>query len=130
MRFGRQRPPGDIAALALLLLGFCGLAVAIFFLHETLFGLLLPLSFVAGAIAGLRAEVRELELQPDGLIVRTFFRSYGIRRDHIKAVVLVPNGVAIDVLNGSRYPINPPGVDPDELHAAMRRWLAEASPGR
>ena len=123
MRFGRQRPAGDLAALALLFLGFCGLAVAVFFLRETLFGALLPLAFVAGAIAGLRAEVRELELRDDRLILRTFFRGYGIPKAHIKAVVMTPQGVAIDVLNGARYAINPPGVDAEGLQNALLAWL-------
>jgi hypothetical protein len=122
VRFGRQRPAGDLAALALLFLGFSGLAVAVFFLRETLFGALLPLAFVAGAIAGLRAEVRELELRDDRLILRTFFRGYGIPKAHIKAVVMTPRGVAIDVLNGARYAINPPGVDAEELQNALLAW--------
>ena len=123
MRFGRQRPPADVAALALLLIGFSALAAAIFYLRETVIGVFLPLTFIAGAIAGLRAEVRELELLPDRLIVRTFFRSYAVPRANITAVVMTERGVAMDVLNGSRYPINPPGVDPIELLDAVRTWL-------
>lgn len=123
MRFGRQRPAADLAALSLLLIGFTALAAAIFFMRETVIGALLPLSFITGAIAGLRSEVREVELQADRLIVRTFFRSYPIPRANITGVVITERGVAMDVLNGSRYPINPPGVDPAELHAALRQWL-------
>ena len=123
MRFGEQRPIADIAALALLLIGFCALAAIIFYLRETVIGVFLPATFVVGAIAGLRTEVRELELQPDRLIVRTFFSSYAVPRANITTVVLTPRGVAMDVLNGSRYQINPPGVDATELHAALREWL-------
>lgn len=123
MRYGEQRPIADVAALALLLIGFSALAAAIFFLRETVIGALLPLTFIAGAIAGLRAEVRELEVQPGRLIIRTFFRSYPIDRANIVGVVMTERGVAMDVLNGSRYPINPPGVDPDELYRALREWL-------
>lgn len=123
MKFGAQRPPSDLFALALLFLGFSGLAVAIFFLRETLFGLLLPLTFIAGAIAGLRGEVREVELLEDRLVLRTIFRGYRIPRAHIRAIVVTPGGVAIDVLNGARYPINPPGVDAVELERALREWL-------
>jgi hypothetical protein len=123
VRFGQQRPPADLAALALLLVGFTGLAAAIFYLRETLVGLLLPLTFIAGAIAGLRAEVREVELADDRLVIRTMFRSYAIPRAHIRAIVLTEKGVAIDVLNGSRYPINPPDVDPEQLRQALSNWL-------
>ena len=122
-RFGEQRPIADVAALALLLIGFSALAAAIFFLRETVIGVLLPITFIAGAIAGLYAEVRELELQADRLIVRTFFRSYAIPRANIIGVVVTERGVAMDVLNGSRYPINPPGVDPVELATALQAWL-------
>jgi hypothetical protein len=123
VRFGEQRPVAEVAALALLLIGFCGLAAAVFFLRETVIGVLLPLTFIAGAIAGLRTEVRELELHEDRLILRTFFRSYAVPRQNITGVVITARGVAMDVLNGSRYPINPPGVDPAALHAALRQWL-------
>lgn len=123
MRYGRQRPASDLAALALLFAGFCGLAYAIFYLRETLVGILLPLTFVAGAVAGLRAEVREIELRGEHLILRTIFRAYRIPRAHIRAVVLTPKGVAIDVRNGARYAINPPGVDARELERALREWL-------
>ena len=123
MKFGEQRPARDLFTLALLFLGFSGLAVAIFFLRETLFGLLLPLTFLAGAIAGLRGEVRELELLDDALILRTIFRGYRIPRAHIRAIVVTPAGVAIDVMNGARYAVNPPGVDAMELERALREWL-------
>ena len=128
MRFGRQRPVADVAALALLLVGFFGLAVAVFYLRETLLGLLVPLTFVVGVAAGLRAEVREVELLDDRLILRTFFRAYRIPRAHITAVVLTPKGVAIDVQNGARFFINPPGVDAEPLQAALAEWLAIAQP--
>ena len=123
MKFGEQRPVRDLAALALLFLGFTSLAVAIFFLRQTLVGVLLPLTFIGGAIAGLRTEVREVELLPERLVLRTIFRAYGIPRAHIRAIVMTPRGVAIDVLNGSRYAINPPGVDAMELERALREWL-------
>jgi hypothetical protein len=123
VRFGRQRPASDVAALALLLVGFFGLAVAIFYLRETLLGLLVPLTFLVGVIAGLRAEVREVELLEDRLILRTFFRAYRIPRAHIRAVVLTPKGVAIDVQTGARFFINPPDVDEEPLLLAMSEWL-------
>ena len=123
MRWGEQRPIADVAAIALLLIGFSGLAAAIFYLRETIIGVLLPLTFIAGAWAGLRTEVRELELQPERLIVRTFFRSYPVPRANVIAIVMTDRGVAMDVLNGSRYPINPPDVDPVELAAVLRAWL-------
>src|SRR5688572_32190071 len=82
-RFGEQRPIADLAALALLLIGFSALAAAVFYLRETVIGVLLPLTFIAGAFAGLRTEVRELELQEDRLILRTFFRSYAVPRANI-----------------------------------------------
>ena len=123
MRFGRQRPASDLAALALLLAGFSLLAAAAYSLRGTLFGVLLPLTFIAGVITGLRTEVREIELRPDTLVVRTFFRAYDLPRAHIRAVVTTPQGVAIDVLSGARYAINPPGVDPVELERTLRAWL-------
>ena len=126
MRFGKQRPARDLAALALLFLGFCGLALAIFYLRETLVGALLPLAFLVGAYAGLRTEVREIELLPDKLILRTFFRGYDIPRAHIRGVVMTPRGAAIDVQNGARYDINPPGVDAEELERALREWLTNS----
>ena len=122
-RFGEQRPIADVLALALLLIGFSALAAAIFYLRESIIGVLLPVAFIAGAVAGLRTEVRELELQGDRMIVRTFFSSYTVPRANVTGVVITERGVAMDVLNGSRYPINPPGIDPAELHAALREWL-------
>jgi hypothetical protein len=121
--FGKQRPAADLATLALLLVGFCGLAFAIFYLRETLIGALLPLTFIAGAFAGLRGEVREVELHPGKLILRTLFRSYTVPRRHVRAIVATERGPAIDVLSGARYPITPPGVDPIELERALRQWL-------
>lgn len=123
MRFGRQRPASDVAALALLFAGFSALAVAIFYLRETLLGLLVPLTFLIGVIAGLRAEVREVELLDDRLVLRTFFRAYRIPRAHITAVVLTPKGVAIDVQNGARFFINPPDVEAEPLRLAIGDWL-------
>ena len=127
MRFGRQRPASDVAALALLLVGFFALAVAIFFLRETLLGLLVPLTFLIGVISGLRAEVREVELLEDRMVLRTFFRAYRIPRAHITAVVLTPKGIAIDVQNGTRFFINPPDVDPAPLRLAISEWLRNAA---
>jgi hypothetical protein len=121
--FGKQRPAKDLAVLALLLAGFCGLAVAIFYLRETLIGALLPLTFIAGAFAGLRGEVREVELLEDKLIIRTIFRGYAIPRAHVRAIVTTDRGTAIDVLSGARYPITPPGVDALELERALREGL-------
>jgi hypothetical protein len=129
VRFGKQRPARDMAALALLFLGFFGLAVAIFYLRETLLGLLVPLTFLIGVIAGLRAEVREVELLEDRLVLRTFFRAYRIPRTHITAVVLTPKGVAIDVQNGSRFFINPPEVEPEPLRLAISDWLSIPAAG-
>lgn len=123
MVFGRQRPASDLAALALLLVGFSALAAAVFHLRDTLAGLLLPLTFVAGAVAGLRTEVREVEIRADGLILRTIFRGYVIPRAHVRRIAMTPRGVAIDVLSGARYAINPPGVDPEELERALVEWL-------
>ena len=54
MKFGEQRPIADVAGLALLLIGFSALAAIIFYLRETVIGVFLPLTFVVGAIAGLR----------------------------------------------------------------------------
>lgn len=130
MRFGRQRPAADLAALALLLLGFCGLGLAVWLLRANWLGLVLPLTFILGAAAGLRAEVRELELRADALVLRTFFRSYAMPRTHITNVVMTPRGVAIDVLNGTRYFINPEDVDPQELYRALREWLGHPDASR
>ena len=126
MRFGRQRPASDVAALALLFAGFSLVAAAIFHLRGTFFGALLPLTFIAGTFVGLRSEVREVELRDDTLVLRTFFRGYNLPRQHVVAVVMTPQGVAVDVLNGARYAINPRAVDPPELERALRQWLAAA----
>jgi hypothetical protein len=124
MIFGRQRPPRDLAALILLSAGFSALAVAIWFLRDTWAGGLVPLTFFVGSWAGLRAEVRELELRDDSLIVRTFLRSYSIPREHITAVVMTAGGPAIDVLSGARYTVSPPDTDADEVFRGLTEWHA------
>lgn len=124
MKFGRQRPPRDAAALVLLFAGFVALALAFWLYTHTWAGALLPLGYVIGVYATLRAEVRELEVREDALLLRTFFRQYAIPRAHITAVVRTDRGTAIDVLNGARYEIAPPGVDADEVFDAVDAWLA------
>ena len=126
MTFGRQRAPRDVLTLALLLVGFCGLAVAFWLYTRNWAGLLLPIGFLIGAYAQLRAEVRELELRPEALVVRTFFRAYALPRAHIRGVVRTPEGVAVDVLNGARYEIAPPGEDANAIHRAVTDWLLPA----
>lgn len=122
-KFGRQRPPRDIAALALLLAGFSALGLAFWILTSNWLGGLLPLGFLLGAWQSLRADVREIELRGDALLVRTFFREYSIPRAHVTNVVLTPEGAAIDVLNGSRYQVTPPGTDAAKLAHAFDAWL-------
>jgi hypothetical protein len=121
--FGRQRPPSDVAAMVLLLTGFSALAVALWSLRGTWIGVVLPLAFVVGAIAGLRTEVREVEVRDEALIVKTFLRAYALPREHIVRVVRSEGGVAVDVVNGARYDIAPPDVDGDAMFAALRAWL-------
>lgn len=123
MTFGRQRPLRDLAALALLLLGFSALAVAFWLYTANWAGVLLPIGFLIGAYAQLRGEVRELELRGDALLVRTFFREYRMPRPHIRRVLRTPAGVAVEVLNGNRYEVLPPGVSAGELAPALEAWL-------
>lgn len=126
MRFGRQRPPGDIAAFFLLLTGFTGLALAFWMGTQNWMGLLLPIGFLIGAYASFRGDVREIELLPDVLLLRTFFREYRIPRAHVKQIARTDRGAAIDVLNGNRYYITPADEDEDEVAAALEEWLAGA----
>lgn len=124
MRFGRQRPPRDLAAIALLFAGFTVLGVAFYVMTANWLGVLLPLAYVLGAWSTLRGEIREIELRADTLVLRTLFRSYPIPRAHITRIVQTPSGPAIDVLNGARYPVTPPAAAPDEVHAALTAWFA------
>jgi hypothetical protein len=125
--FGRQRPPRDVAVLLLLFLGFTGLALAFWLYTRTWAGLLLPLGYAIGIYATLRAEVRELELRDDVLLLRTFLREYPIPRAHVTAVVRTEEGTAIDVVNGARYQITPIGVDAAAVASAIETWLATGS---
>src|SRR5215217_6839923 len=109
MRFGRQRTPRDFLVLALLLIGFGGLAVAFRLLTHSWLGLLLPAGYLLGAWTTLRSEVRELELRGDTIFLRTFFRTYPIPRTHIRSL----HDTEIEVLNGNRYEVAPAGVDQD-----------------
>ena len=109
--------------MVLLLAGFCGLGAALWILKNTWIGVVLPLAFVVGAIAGLRTEVREVEVRDDALIVKTFLRAYALPRAHIVRVIRTEDGVAVEVLNGARYEIAPPSVDGDAMFAALRAWL-------
>ena len=127
MRFGRQRSPRDYAVLALLLLGFTALAVAFWILTFNWVGLLLPIGFLIGAYSTLRAEVKEIELQSETLLLRTFFRSYKIPRAHITNVARTPRGAAIDVLNGNRYFVTPPDADGEAVAQALEGWLGVGS---
>ena len=120
MRFGRQRSPSDVATLVLLFVGFAALAVAFWIYTRTWFGLLLPIGYVIGAYATLRAEVKEIELRGDTLILRTFFRAYPIPRAHVRAL----RATEIEVLNGNRYEVAPPGVDRAEVARALEAWLS------
>jgi hypothetical protein len=125
MKFGRQRALRDVLVLALLLVGFTALAVAFWMLTLNWAGILLPIGFVIGAYAQLRVEVREVELHPDRLFVRTFFREYPMPRAHIRRVLRSPDGAAIvEVLNGNRYAVTPPDVDGEELARTLEAWLA------
>jgi hypothetical protein len=122
--YGRRRPPLDVAALALLFAGFCALALAVRAVYGTWSGALLPLAFVAGAFAGLRAEVRELELRRDALVLRTFFRAYTIPRAHVVRVIHEERGASIEALNGAQYFLTPPGVDARAFADALDAWFA------
>ena len=123
MRFGRQRAPRDYVTIAMLLLGFCALALAFWLYTDTWAGLLLPAGFLIGAYAQLRTEVRELEVRDDRLIVRTFFRSYPMPRAHIRSTLRTPEGAAVEVLNGNRYIVSPHDADADEVVRALEGWL-------
>ncbi|HEV7241379.1 MAG TPA: hypothetical protein VGQ36_19255 [Thermoanaerobaculia bacterium] len=127
MRFGRQRSPSDLATFLLLFLGFSALAVAFWMLTLNWAGLLLPIGYLVGAYSTLRAEVKEIELQDDTLILRTFFRAYPIPRAHMTNVVRTPRGAAIDVLNGNRYYVTPPESDAEVIATALEEWLATSS---
>lgn len=124
MRFGRQHPTRDLAAIVLLFSGFSGLAFAFYLLTSNWLGLLLPVAFVIGAWSALRGEVREIELRGDTLMVRTFFRGYPIPRAHVTRVVRTAESASIDVLNGARYDVTPDGEDPVAVAAALEEWLA------
>jgi hypothetical protein len=120
--FGRQRPAVDIAALVILFLGFCAMGIAVWAFTLTWAGVLLPLAFVLGIVADMRGEIREVELADDALLIRTFFRTWPIPRDHITAVTFDARGAAIDVLNGSRYYITPQGADDAAFATALQQW--------
>jgi hypothetical protein len=104
MRFGRQHSPSDVGTIVLLLLGFAALAVAFWILTSNWAGLLLPLGFLIGLFGTFRAEVKEIELRDETLILRTFFRAYPIPRAHIRAL----RGTEIESLN--RNQVAPPGA--------------------
>lgn len=120
MRFGRQRSPSDVATILLLFLGFTALAVAFWVLTSNWAGLLLPVGFVIGLAGSFRAEVKEIELRGETLILRTFFRAYPIPRAHVRAL----RGTEIEVLNGNRYEVAPPGANRTEVAHALEEWLA------
>jgi hypothetical protein len=123
MRFGRQRTSRDYLVLALLFVGFTGLAVAFWLLTESWLGLLLPAGYLLGAWTTLRAEVRELELGADTMFIRTFFRTYPIPRAHIRTL----RDTEIEVLNGNRYEVAPADEDRDEVRRAIEAWLDDAT---
>ncbi len=123
MRFGRQRSPSDVATILLLFLGFTALAIAFWALTSNWAGLLLPLGFVIGLVGSFRAEVKEIELRGETLILRTFFRAYPIPRAHVRAL----RGTEIEVLNGNRYDVTPPGADRAEVARALEEWLNPSS---
>ncbi len=126
--FGRQRSAKDLVTIALLLAGFTALALAFKIFTASWLGTLLPIGFIIGLAATLRMEVRQIDLNDELLVIRTFFRAYSIPRAHITSVNLTADGTAITVLNGARYFITPPGVDAAELTNAVRAWLAQAAP--
>jgi hypothetical protein len=123
MRFGRQRSPSEVATILMLLLGFTALAAAFWLLTAHWAGLLLPLGFLIGLFGTFRAEVKELELRGETLILRTFFRAYPIPRAHIRAL----RGTEVEVLNGNRYQVAPPGADAGEVARALEAWLTSKS---
>lgn len=123
MRFGRQRSPSDVATILLLFLGFTALAIAFWALTSNWAGLLLPVGFVIGLVGSFRAEVKEIELRGETLILRTFFRAYPIPRAHVRAL----RGTEIEVLNGNRYEVAPPGADRAEVARALEEWLNPSS---
>ena len=125
MRFGRQRSPSEVTTIVMLFLGFAGLAVAFWILTSNWAGLLLPLGFLIGLFGTFRAEVKEIELRDEILILRTFFRAYPIPRAHIRAL----RGTEIEVLNGNRYEVAPPGVDRRDVARALAEWLGPPSAG-
>lgn len=126
--FGTQRPARDVATLILLLVGFTALAVAFWMLTLNWAGLLLPLGFLIGAFATLRTEVKEIEIREDALYVRTFLKSYRMPRAHITGVIPSPSGTSVEVLNGNRYMVTPPEVDPGEVATALEAWLSDTLP--
>ena len=121
MRFGIQHSARDLLVLALLLLGFSGLALAFWLLTANWLGILLPVGFLIGAYATLRAEVRELVLDRDTLLLRTFFRIYPIPRAHVRTI----RGTEIEVLNGNRYDVAPADADREEVRRALAAWLLQ-----
>jgi hypothetical protein len=121
--FGQQRPATDILAIGLLCAGFSAIAYALWVFTGNWIGVLLPVGFLVGAWASLRVEVREIEIRPDVMLVRTFFREYPIPRAHVTNVALTPQGAAIDVLNGRRYLITPPQSDAEEIAVALAEWM-------
>ena len=125
--FGRRRRGRDAFVVALLLVGFSGLAAAIRILSGNWFGALLPIAFIYGSAIALRREIREIETRGGTLVVRTLFRDYAIPRAHITNVVLTAEGAAIDVLNGNRYDITPAGEDRVAVWRAVREWWDETS---
>ena len=124
--FGKQRPAIDTTAMVVLFAGFAMLAVAVRALTGHWFGVLLPLAYLMGAWAGLRAEIRQVELTDDALLVRTFLRTWPIPREHVTGVVIDEAGAGVDVLNGARYYLTPRGVDAGELGEALIRWWRSA----
>lgn len=123
MTFGRQRTGRDVLVLTLLLVGFSALALAFWMLSANWLGILLPIGYLIGAWATLRAEVRELELRPDALLLRTFFRTYPIPRAHIRDVI----GTEIEVLNGNRYEVVPASGDREKVRRALESWFRASS---
>jgi hypothetical protein len=125
LRLGRQHPPRDVLAIVVLFAGFCALAAAFLAFTESWLGMLLPLAYLIGLWGSMRTEVRELEIRPDALVVRTFFRSYTMPRPHIVRVVRTHLGPAVDVINGNRYTIAPVGVSHETVFGALEEWLTE-----